>query len=49
LRTAIDENRSYVSGETLTAKLGFEAIAGVEGREFELGDGQILLYVRKAA
>ena len=49
LKTAIDENRSYVSGETLSDKLNFQGLSGVEGREFELGDGKIVLYVKKVA
>jgi isoleucyl-tRNA synthetase len=49
LKTAIDENRSYVSGETLTAKLDYQTLSGVEGRPSELGEGQIVLYVKKAA
>jgi isoleucyl-tRNA synthetase len=45
LRQAIEQNRSYICGETLTPKLVFEPLRGAEGMEAELGDVKITLFV----
>jgi isoleucyl-tRNA synthetase len=47
LQQAIQQNRQYICGETLACKLAFEAVAGVEPIEAEIGDERITLYVRR--
>jgi isoleucyl-tRNA synthetase len=47
LQQAIEQNRDYISSETLAAKLAFEAWPGVLPVEAEIGDEHIKLYVRK--
>lgn len=46
---AIENNREYISGETLAVKLVFVALPGVESIEVELGDEMIKLFIRKAS
>ena len=46
LQKAIEQIRDYICGETLAAKLVFEALPGVEWTvEAEIGDEKITLYV----
>jgi len=47
LQPAIEQNRGYICGETLAAKLAFEALPGVEGIAVELGDERLTLFVNK--
>src|SRR5262245_52391304 len=48
LQKAIEQFRDYICGETLAEKLMFEALAGVEPIEVEIGDDKVKLYVRRA-
>ena len=48
LQRAIEQFRDYICGETLAKKLVFEATAGVEAVEVEIGDDKVKLYVRRA-
>ena len=48
LKLAINENREYISGETLAVKIGFEPPAGADAIQSELGDVKIALHVTKA-
>ncbi|MCI0361131.1 MAG: isoleucine--tRNA ligase [Planctomycetaceae bacterium] len=47
LQQAIEQNRDYICGETLAAKLVFVALPGVDPIEVELGEEKIELFVRK--
>ena len=47
LQQAIEQNREYISGETLAVKLVFDALTSVEGTEVDVGDEKIVLYVRR--
>lgn len=49
LQKAIADNLDYISGETLAAKIVFEALPDVTGIELELGDEKLTIYVRKVA
>jgi isoleucyl-tRNA synthetase len=46
LRAAVERFRDYVERETLTARLGFEPLAGVEPIELNLAGRKAQLYVR---
>jgi isoleucyl-tRNA synthetase len=47
LQQAIEANREFICGETLAARMAFEALPAGEGVEVELGDTKITLYVRR--
>lgn len=47
LQASLEANREYICGETLATKLVFEALAGCQGVDCELGDEKITLLVRK--
>jgi len=48
LQKAIEPFRDYICGETLAMKLAFDALAGVEPVEVEIGDDNVKLHVRRA-
>lgn len=48
LQKAIEHSRDYICGETLAVKLTFEALAGIEPVEVEIGDDKVKLKVRRA-
>jgi isoleucyl-tRNA synthetase len=48
MQKVIEPFRDYICGETLAEKLAFEALAGVESVEVEIGDDQVTLHVRRA-
>src|SRR5687768_2986970 len=48
LTKAIEANREFICGETLAANLVFNALAGTEGNEVEIGDEKVRLFVRRS-
>ena len=46
LRQAIEENREYITSETLTVRLVLQALDGCDGVSHDLGNIQLKLYVR---
>ncbi len=49
LQKAIGDNLEYISGETLSIEVAFDALASDTGTELELGDEKLTLYVRKVS
>jgi isoleucyl-tRNA synthetase len=49
LRSAVDQFRDYIQGETLAVRLQHDALSGVEPVELKVGDDPVTLYVQVAA